>query len=91
MRYHTDNGHYLTPDMLAFRLELIQHAGEALRKSLDNRLGKAQDDLILIPGHSDRDKYRNGDQIRAQICADVIDSLRVKVQEKYEKRAIEHK
>ena len=89
MRYHTHNGHYLTPKMLIFRMEVIQQAGESLRRSLDTRLGKAQDDLILDRDNSDNDNYRNGDQIRAQICADVIDELRVEIQEQYEKRAID--
>jgi hypothetical protein len=89
MKYHTTNGHYLTPDMLAFRLELIQHVGEVLRKSLDERLGESQDDLILIPGHSEKDKYRNGDQIRSYVCTDVEEAIRVKLKEKYDKRAIE--
>ena len=89
MKYHTTNGHYLTPDMLAFRLELIQHVGEVLRKSLDERLGEFQDDLILIPGHSERDKYRNGDRIRSYVCVDVEEAIRVKIKEKYQKRAIE--
>ena len=91
MRYHTHNGHYLTPEMLIFRMEVIQHAGEALRRSLDTRLGEAQDDLILDRDNSDNDNYRNGDQIRAQICADVIDELRVEIQEQYEKRAVDLK
>ena len=91
MRYHTHNGHYLTLAMRSFRLEVIQNAGEALRISLDNRLGEAQDDLILDRDNSDNDNYRNGDQIRAQICADVIDERRVKIQEQYEKRAVDLK
>ena len=46
MKYHTANGHYLTPDMQAFRLELITLVGEVLRESLDRRIGDAESEPL---------------------------------------------
>ncbi len=66
----------ISPDMQAFHLELVTLVDQVFKESLDKHMKEA-------------DEFDGEDRIRSHVCIDVEEAIRVKIKEKYEKRAID--